>query len=84
MRNVTLQCDRCATRLPLEQAKEVLIKQGDNDYLLLDVCANCLDTLLKQAESVNDGEGFRQQRSALIALPSDMSLSAERTARTGG
>ena len=68
MRQVTLDCDVCGTRLSLEQAKEVLVKQGNNAYHLLDLCARCLDEHLKNAESVNDTEGFRQQAAALITL----------------
>jgi hypothetical protein len=67
MRQVTLDCDKCGTRLPLEQAKEALIKEGENAYHLLDLCPQCLDEQLQNAESVNDTDGFRQQAAALIA-----------------
>ena len=68
MREVTLDCDVCGKRLPLEQAKEVLISQGNNVYHLMDLSAQCLDDQLKNAESVNDADGFRQQAAALISL----------------
>lgn len=69
MRQVTVDCDICGTELPLEQAKEALVKRGDNEYKVIDLCAPCLDTLLKQADSVNDTEGYRQRAAALLALP---------------
>ena len=69
MRQVTVDCDMCGTELPLEQGKEALIKRGENAYKVFDLCAPCLDTLLQQADSVNDTEGYRQRAAALIALP---------------
>lgn len=69
MRRVTVDCDLCGTELSLEQAKEALLKTGENAYKVVDLCAQCLDTLLKQARSVNDTEGYRQRAAALIALP---------------
>lgn len=69
MRQVTVDCDTCGTELALEQAKEALLKQAENQYKVVDLCAQCLDTLLKQADSVNDTEGYRQRAAALIALP---------------
>jgi hypothetical protein len=71
MRKLTIDCDLCGTRLPLEQGKEAFVKQGSNAYHVLDLCARCLDGLLKAAESVNDTEGFRQNAAALIALPNN-------------
>jgi hypothetical protein len=69
MRQVSVDCDVCGTEMPLEQAKEALIKRGENAYKVVDLCAPCLDTLLQQAESVNDTEGYRQRAAALIAVP---------------
>ncbi len=69
MRQVSVDCDVCGTELPLEQAKEALIKRSENSYKVVDLCAQCLDTLLKQADSVNDTEGYRQHAAALIAVP---------------
>lgn len=66
MRNITIDCAVCGTRLPLEQGKEALLKQGENDYHLMDLCAKCLDEQLKNADAVNDTDGFRQQAAALI------------------
>jgi hypothetical protein len=66
MRNVSITCTECGTQLPIEQGKEALIKQGDNDYLLIDLCAKCLDTKLQNASSVNDTDGYRQQAAVLI------------------
>jgi hypothetical protein len=71
MREVTLDCDVCGKRLPLEQSKEALISQGENSYHLLDLCPQCLDDQLKNATSVNDADGFRQQAAALITLRDD-------------
>jgi len=65
-RNISIDCDLCGTSVPLEQGKEVLIKQGENDFHLMDLCVNCLDDQLKSAESVNDAKGFRQQAAAMI------------------
>jgi hypothetical protein len=52
--------------MPIQQGKEALIKQGDNDFLLVDLCAKCLDTKLQNASSVNDTDGYRQQAAVLI------------------
>jgi hypothetical protein len=52
--------------MPIESGKEALIKQGNNDYLLLDLCARCLDTKLQNAASVNDTDGYRQRAAVLI------------------
>ena len=68
MREVTLDCDICGTRLPLGQAKEALIKESENAYHLFDLCPKCLDDVLQSADSVNDADGFRQQAAALISL----------------
>lgn len=73
-REITIDCDQCGTRLPLERAKEAMVAQGENVYHLLDVCPECLDTLLQRAESVNDTDGFRQQAAALIRLPQGADL----------
>lgn len=69
MRKVTVDCDICGTEMSIEQAKEAFIKRAENEYKVIDLCAQCLDTLLKQADSVNDTEGYRQRAAALIALP---------------
>ncbi|HVE92514.1 MAG TPA: hypothetical protein VNE62_09495 [Actinomycetota bacterium] len=69
-RSITLDCDQCGTRLGLERAKEVLYAtQEANAYHSMDLCADCLDTTLKRAESVNDAEGTRQRVAALVRLP---------------
>ena len=68
MREVTIACDNCGTRLPLEQAKEVLIEESANKYFLQDLCPKCLDQQLRAADSVNDAEGYRQRAAALIHL----------------
>lgn len=66
MRQVTIDCNMCGTRLPLEQAKEALIEEGPNTYHLMDLCPKCLDSQLQGATSVNDTDGYRQQAAALI------------------
>ena len=66
MRKITIDCDVCGARMPLEQGKEALIKQGDNDFHLMDLCKRCLDTQLQNANSVNDANGFRQKAAVLI------------------
>lgn len=68
MREVTIDCDLCGTRLPIEQAKEALIEETANRYHLVDLCPKCLDTQLRAADSVNDAEGYRQRAAALIHL----------------
>jgi hypothetical protein len=68
MREVTIACDECGTRLPLEQGKEVLIEESANKYFLQDLCPKCLDAKLQAAGSVNDTDGYRQQAAALINL----------------
>jgi hypothetical protein len=65
---VTIDCDACGTRLPMEKAKEALIQTGNNSYHLVDLCPSCLDDQLKKAQSVNDTVGYRQQAAALISL----------------
>ncbi|MEX2393477.1 MAG: hypothetical protein WD826_03245 [Actinomycetota bacterium] len=70
MRQVTVDCDVCGMRMLLEQGKEVLITQGNNKFHLLDLCARCLDDLLRDAATVNDANGFRQQAAAMITLRS--------------
>ena len=66
-RNVTITCGDCGVLMPLERGKEALIKQqGNNSFLLIDLCAKCLDTRLQNAASVNDTDGFRQQAAVLI------------------
>jgi hypothetical protein len=52
--------------MPLEKGKEVLVKEGNNSFHLLDLCSKCLDTALKSAETVNDTDGFRQKAAAMI------------------
>ena len=52
--------------MPLEQAKEVLVTQGNNRYHLMDTCASCLDDMLQNATSVNDTDGYRQKAAAMI------------------
>ena len=66
MRDVTVDCDICGTRLSLDKAKEALIKQAENSYHAVDLCPTCLDDLLQGAETVNDTDGYRQQAAALI------------------
>lgn len=66
MREVTVDCDMCGTRLALDRAKEALVRQGENTYHVVDVCPTCLDQLLQSAEAVNDTDGYRQQAAALI------------------
>lgn len=66
MREVTVDCDMCGTRLSLQQAKEALVKQAENSYHVVDLCAHCLDDLLQKADAVNDTDGYRQQAAALI------------------
>jgi hypothetical protein len=80
MRDVTVDCDRCGTRLSLAEAKEVLIKQAENAYHAMDVCRTCLDDLLRAAESVNDTDGYRQQAAALITPSSGADLAPQRRA----
>ncbi len=69
MRKISIDCDLCGNRIPLEQGKEALFETGNNAYHLLDLCARCLDDHLKSAESVNDTPGYRQRAAALIKLP---------------
>jgi hypothetical protein len=69
MRKITIDCDLCGTRVPLEQGKEALFEIGNNSYHLIDLCSKCLDGHLKSAESVNDTSGYRQRAAALIRLP---------------
>ena len=69
MRKITIDCDECGTRIPLEQGKEALFEIGKNSYHLVDLCAKCLDAHLQEAESVNDTPGYRQRAGALIRLP---------------
>jgi hypothetical protein len=66
MRVVTIDCDVCGARMPLEKGKEVLIKEGNNAFHLLDLCVKCLDKSLKSAETVNDADGYRQKAAVLI------------------
>ena len=74
MREVTVDCDLCGKRLPLDQSKEALISTGENKYHLLDLCPTCLDEQLQRADSVNDADGFRQQAAALISLPAGQAV----------
>jgi hypothetical protein len=69
MRKITIDCDLCGTRIPLEQGKEALFETGNNAYHLVDLCAKCLVAQLQDAESVNDTPGYRQRAGALIRLP---------------
>lgn len=69
MRKITIDCDHCGARIPLEQGKEALFETGHNAYHLVDLCAKCLDSHLQAAESVNDTTGYRQRAGALIRLP---------------
>jgi len=69
MRKITIDCDLCGTRVPIEQGKEALFENGNNSYHLVDLCSKCLDDHLKAAESVNDTSGYRQRAAALIRLP---------------
>lgn len=67
MRKITIDCESCGKRIPIEQGKEALIAEGQNSYHLIDLCATCLDDRLKSADSVNDTEGFRQQKAVLLS-----------------
>lgn len=78
MRKITIDCDLCGIRIPLEQGKEALFETGQNAYHVLDLCAKCLDDHLKAAESVNDTPGYRQRAAALIRLPGNVAPSAQR------
>lgn len=69
MRKITIDCELCKQRVPLEQGKEAMFVTGSNAYHLMDLCKTCLDTQLKAAESVNDTSGYRQTAAALIKLP---------------
>ena len=69
MRKITVECGLCGTSVQLEQAKEALFETGNNAYHLMDLCASCLNTQLKAAESINDTSGYRQRAAALIRLP---------------
>jgi hypothetical protein len=69
VRKITVDCELCRQRVPLEHAKEALFETGNNAYHLLDLCPRCLDTQLQAAESVNDTSGYRQNAAALIRLP---------------
>ncbi len=69
-RSISIDCDQCGTRLDVQRAKEVLYATDDtNSYHSMDLCPDCLDTTLKQAESVNDADGTRQRVAALVRLP---------------
>jgi hypothetical protein len=46
-----------------------MFETGANAYHVMDLCPSCLDSQLKNAESVNDTTGFRQTAAALIRLP---------------
>lgn len=69
MRKITVDCNLCGGRVPIEQAKEALFETGQNTYHLMDLCRTCLDAQLRAAESVNDTSGYRQTAAALIRLP---------------
>jgi hypothetical protein len=69
MRKITVDCQVCRDRVPLENAKEAMFETGTNAYHVLDLCKRCLDAQLQVAESVNDTSGYRQKAAALIRLP---------------
>lgn len=71
MRKVTLDCNICNKRIAIERGKEVLFETGQNAYHLMDVCPECLDGVLKRAESINDTGGWRQRAAALVKLPAN-------------
>lgn len=71
MRKVTIECQLCGRKIPLERGKEILFETGLNAYHLMDVCPECLDPVLRQAESINDTGGFRQRAAALVRLPNN-------------
>jgi hypothetical protein len=79
MRKVTIDCDLCAKRIPLERGKEVMFETGSNAYHLMDLCPDCLDPILQRAESINDSGGYRQRAAALIRLPSNQVPDVART-----
>jgi hypothetical protein len=66
MREVTVDCDSCGARMPIERAKEALISEGNNKFHLIDLCPTCLDKQMQNASAVNDTDGYRQQAAALI------------------
>lgn len=71
MRKVTVDCDMCGKRIPIERGKEVMFETGQNAYHLKDLCPECLDGVLGRAESINDTGGFRQRVAALVKLPAN-------------
>lgn len=68
-RKITVDCEVCKARVPMERAKEAMFEIGQNAYHLMDLCPDCLDRQLQAAESVNDTGGYRQKVAALIRLP---------------
>ncbi len=68
-RERTIDCDLCGTRIDINRGKEALFETDNNRYHVMDLCPQCLDTNLKEAESVNDTDGTRQKAAALIKLP---------------
>ena len=68
-RKITVDCEVCGSRVPMEHAKEAMFETGQNAYHLMDLCPECLDKQLQAAESVNDTGGYRQTAAALIRLP---------------
>ncbi len=75
-RNVTIACDSCGQAMPIKKGKEALVAEDENSYRLYDLCATCLDGLLKKADSVNDADGYRQQAAALVRLREGESVGA--------
>jgi hypothetical protein len=74
MRTITVTCDKCGSDVTLERGKEAMIERGRNAFHLVDLCAGCLDDMLKLAETVNDTQGFRQKAAVLLRLPQGASF----------
>ena len=68
-RKITVDCEVCESRVPIEHAKEAMFEVGKNAYHLMDLCPECLGRQLQAAESVNDTGGYRQKVAVLIRLP---------------
>lgn len=69
MRQITVDCDLCGERVALDRGKEALFQTGQNAYHLMDLCADCLDGQLEQAETVNDTRGYKKSAAVLLRLP---------------
>lgn len=69
MRQITVDCDLCGERIPLDRGKEALFQTGQNAYHLMDLCSGCLDVQLEQAETANDTRGYKKNAAVLLRLP---------------